>query len=116
MVTNGKEAITADNTKLALCFSAGKTITFIAIGNSSTLTFFDAMPAGSGGTSNIILDAVGVSGQAGVGGVPEPATWAMLLVGFGMVGVSMRQYRGRSRLLREMAEASAITPNSQLQM
>jgi PEP-CTERM motif len=27
----------------------------------------------------------------GGGGVPEPATWAMMLIGFGIVGVSMRR-------------------------
>ena len=30
-----------------------------------------------------------------VAAVPEPATWAMMLVGFGMMGASMR-YRRRS--------------------
>ncbi len=28
------------------------------------------------------------------GGVPEPATWAMLIAGFGLVGASMRRRRG----------------------
>ena len=30
---------------------------------------------------------------AGCGAVPEPATWAMLIVGFGMVGAGLRQRR-----------------------
>jgi hypothetical protein len=29
----------------------------------------------------------------GGGAVPEPATWAMLLAGFGLVGVSARRRR-----------------------
>jgi hypothetical protein len=33
-------------------------------------------------------------------GVPEPATWAMLLLGFGMVGASMRMMRRRQSLAR----------------
>lgn len=32
----------------------------------------------------------------GVGGVPEPATWAMMLIGFGAVGVATRQRRQRT--------------------
>lgn len=31
------------------------------------------------------------------GAVPEPATWAMLIAGFGMVGASMRRRRGAHR-------------------
>jgi hypothetical protein len=27
-------------------------------------------------------------------GVPEPATWAMLITGFGLVGASVRRRRG----------------------
>ena len=34
------------------------------------------------------------AGAAGLGAVPEPATWAMMIGGFGMVGGSMR-YRRR---------------------
>ena len=93
IVNNGEQTITADNTKLAMGFSAGKAITFTALGNSATLTFFDATPKGAGGGSNVILDAVSVTGQAVVGGVPEPATWAMLMVGFGGVGVAARSRR-----------------------
>ena len=45
-------------------------------------------------------DLVNVAGQTGnigatrnSGAVPEPATWAMMLVGFGAMGVSMRRRR-----------------------
>ena len=34
-----------------------------------------------------------VVAQRGVGAVPEPATWAMMIVGFGAVGVTMRRSR-----------------------
>ena len=29
--------------------------------------------------------------EGGAGGVPEPATWAMLIVGFGLVGAAARR-------------------------
>ena len=31
----------------------------------------------------------------GVGGVPEPATWALMIGGFGLAGASLRRHRGR---------------------
>jgi hypothetical protein len=37
----------------------------------------------------IQFDNVGVNGSSGA--VPEPATWAMMLLGFGMVGFAMRK-------------------------
>lgn len=45
-------------------------------------------------------DAVAVPGQGNGGGnpnpVPEPATWAMLLAGFSLVGATMRRRKGVS--------------------
>ena len=37
----------------------------------------------------------GIAGQLGVNGVPEPATWALMILGFGAVGGAMRR-RGRA--------------------
>jgi hypothetical protein len=36
-----------------------------------------------------------------VAGVPEPTTWAMLLLGFGAIGIGMR--RRRSSMLPQLA-------------
>ncbi len=44
------------------------------------------------------LGALGVGGITGItaaAAVPEPATWAMMLIGFGAVGYSMRKRQGR---------------------
>jgi hypothetical protein len=32
-------------------------------------------------------------GNAAGGGVPEPATWAMMILGFGMIGAALRRRR-----------------------
>ena len=37
------------------------------------------------------------------GGVPEPGTWAMMLLGFGAAGVAMRRSRRKTRLLSQLA-------------
>ncbi len=39
----------------------------------------------------------------GTAPVPEPATWAMMLVGFGAAGVAMRRTRRRKQLLTQIA-------------
>jgi hypothetical protein len=67
----------------------------------------------AGGTSSISLDNFvdryaslsqlnGISGEGTpVRGVPEPATWAMMLLGFGGIGMAMR--RGRKPVLAQIA-------------
>ncbi len=53
------------------------------VSNATSFTYGDGTPigiaAGSGGTINISA------------AVPEPATWAMMLIGFGAIGHSMRR-------------------------
>ena len=64
----------------------------------------------AGGTSSITLNNFvdryasltelgGISGEGTpVGGVPEPGTWAMMLLGFGAIGLAMRGRRRRTGL------------------
>ena len=57
--------------------------------------------AGSRCHNSIVLTAT-VGGNGGVffdnlsvtGGVPEPAVWAMMLAGFGLMGAALRRRRG----------------------
>jgi hypothetical protein len=61
---------------------------FTATSASSALTI-----AGQPGESFLIgLDDVSVAGPDATG-VPEPATWIMMLIGFGGIGLSMRHVR-----------------------
>jgi choice-of-anchor C domain-containing protein len=68
---------------------------FTAFATSSTLTFASAEynPFGPALDNVSILDDGGGTGST----IPEPATWAMLMVGFGLVGVSVRK-RGLTRV------------------
>ena len=69
------------------------------------VTFFDMDHVGnlsfttSGGASvdgvidNVVLTTTADQAPLTVPGVPEPATWAMMLLGFGAVGIAMRRRR-----------------------
>lgn len=51
-------------------------------------TVFQVTPTGTFFTRDVRLGVIG-------GGIPEPATWAMMLGGFGLIGAAMR---GRTRM------------------
>lgn len=70
-----------------------RSYTFTAFSALSTLTFASAEPSPFGPA----LDNVGIIDNGGGSGVtvPEPATWAMLVLGFGFVGASVRRRRMR---------------------
>jgi hypothetical protein len=59
--------------------------TFVGTGNNETITLAATVP-GNGG---VFFDNVSVSGAA----VPEPATWALMIGGFGMAGATLRRRR-----------------------
>ena len=70
------------------------TYRFVATGASTTLSFA-SQDAGSYGGA---LDNVSVTGA-----VPEPATWAMMILGFGLIGGAMRRrmtFRPLNRLVQ----------------
>jgi hypothetical protein len=57
-------------------------------------TITSAVFSGATGFENTYtLDDLTVGGTITVNGVPEPATWAMMLLGFGAIGASMRRRR-----------------------
>ena len=65
------------------------TNTFVASGSSATLSFTNTL---SGPNAGLFLDAVSISA------VPEPATWALMIGGFGMVGGAMRRRKAAVRI------------------
>lgn len=62
------------------------TAQFTATGTTGTLLF--AVGPNTGYDADIGLDAVSITG-----GVPEPASWALMIGGFGLVGSAMRRRR-----------------------
>lgn len=49
------------------------------------------------GTSGSSASYSGTLSFAAAGAVPEPATWALLILGFGMIGFGMRRQRARAQ-------------------
>ena len=75
---------------------AGRTVTSFTLNNSSTYS-----PNGfSFNGSSVFFDVTGTSGNDGsaifditTSAVPEPATWALMIIGFGLVGAGVRSRR-----------------------
>ena len=65
------------------------TSTFVASGTTATLFF--ATAGNTGYDAGIGLDAVSIASVSGA--VPEPASWALMIGGFGLVGGALRRRR-----------------------
>ncbi len=69
---------------------------FVAPTAGTYLLEIGAANRGDGGfASAVVLDNLFVptGGGGGVGGIPEPQSWALLLLGFGVLGASLRSRR-----------------------
>lgn len=62
------------------------------LGDRTILYLFDF---GTAGANSITLGTNGFSNAVLITPVPEPATWAMMLLGFGAIGISLRIRRKR---------------------
>jgi hypothetical protein len=77
---------------------AGRANSYLALATSGAWS-------GDVGRVRTLIDATGASqnqvylGAAALGGVPEPTTWAMLILGFGIIGGAMRQARRRRQAI-----------------
>lgn len=89
----GSFVANADGRKL-LMFSASPNASYAAYNNNTVQTFTQSDIS----TDGFRLESSGKVTQVSstlISAVPEPATWAMMLVGFGMIGAASR-YRRRS--------------------
>jgi hypothetical protein len=68
-----------------------ETYNFVATSASDTL-YFLAQGTPNGQPPFSLLDSVSLTGAFGtVSAAPDPATWMMMMVGFGVIGLSMRR-------------------------
>ena len=79
--------------------SFGQTMASVTL--DSFVTRFQSISGVSGGTSGIGIGSL-VPGDGNPIAAPEPASWLMLLLGFGLVGSAMR-HRGRTLAYRQAA-------------
>jgi hypothetical protein len=89
-VNAGDPTLSGGANWLSLTATMGQVITNVAINNTGNNGFSD-------------IEQFRISGfQTIPSGVPEPATWAMMLLGFGAAGVAMRRTR-KNALLAQIA-------------
>jgi hypothetical protein len=91
--------LTSDNKYFGKNFTT-QTIGYVATSTSTLISFIETENT-SGGNNDPMIDKVifGANGAGGTSGTPEPAAWAMLVAGFGMIGGALRSRRRASPLL-----------------
>lgn len=82
--TNQSYALTGSSTTGTLFFGVTDTAAF------SSITFTETIPSGASSRDNFGLDDI-VYHVAATSAAPEPASWAMMIAGFGAVGTTMRR-------------------------
>lgn len=89
-----QETLTVNSSygELAAPFST-YTLTFTATGASTTIAFVTDANSPSFGNNDPMIDGISVD----VGGVPEPASWALMLTGFGLAGAMVRSRKAPAR-------------------
>ena len=66
-----------------------QTFSFTATSALTTIKFLEGVgSAGGNGNNDPLIDGVSFTGAAGA--VPEPATWGLMVLGFGMIGAAAR--------------------------
>jgi hypothetical protein len=88
---------TAVVSECSQCFSGwfSEQMQFTATGSSEVLQF---LSVGDGAPPMALIDGVSLTG-GGIGGVPEPATWAMMLLGVAGLGAVAHRRRVKSAAL-----------------
>lgn len=89
--TNGIEALLG-STSLGVSQSAGGSSTsWLLVSSNFTVLSATTLSFKAVGTSDSYGGYIDDINLVGTAAVPEPATWAMMLVGFGLVGSSLRR-------------------------
>ena len=95
---------------ISLTDSAGDVFNQVVNNLQGSNIFNIIAPAGTVYTSGTLVSTTGGAFQdfkqlrvVAAGAVPEPATWAMMLLGFGAMGASLRRSRRRSGKILQIA-------------
>lgn len=79
-------------------FAQFTTGSFVATGTSGTLTFTGSPTTTGDNDANIDLVSLTRVASVPTSTVPEPASWALFIGGFGLIGSAMRRRRGSAVL------------------
>jgi hypothetical protein len=83
---------------LSTSFESFTTPGFAATGTTGTLSFIGSGgPPGGFASNEVGIDGLSIAQINSA--VPEPATWAMMIGGFGMVGGAMRSARRKQKIV-----------------
>lgn len=84
------DGLTGDGTGLSQVFNAPAGATKLVLGFADACSYYGGPGCygDNSGTLNVTANAIQPTGA-----VPEPATWAMMLLGFGAIGVATRRKR-----------------------
>lgn len=85
------EIVDAAGTQLFTETGSGGTVTVNTAFSSGPLTFLFYSERGNPVVADLRYDVRAVGASTNPGAVPEPATWAMMIGGFGLVGGAMRR-------------------------
>ena len=75
-LSNGNQLLADSNRRVYFTFTAQEAVTALRLRSHGAAFEFDDV-------------------AAGIGTVPEPASWALLVIGFGCIGAAMRRRQGR---------------------
>jgi hypothetical protein len=84
--------LTADNSGFFHKPLTTQTIDYVATSGNTAISFIETA-TNDGGNNDALIDGVSFQGPAVAGAVPEPSTWAMMILGF--VGLGFMGYRRR---------------------
>jgi hypothetical protein len=82
--------ITSDNSGFFSKQFATETINYVAASADTPISFIETA-SNDGGNNDALIDGVSFAGPAVTSAVPEPSTWAMMILGF--FGVGFMAYR-----------------------
>ncbi len=78
--------------------SAGTSIFIGAKSDTASIQSITFHQDSGGGGNDFALGELSIDASALVAAAPEPATWAMMIIGFGIAGVSLRRRRAEARV------------------
>jgi hypothetical protein len=86
--------ITSDNSSFFNKPFALTTINYVATSADTAISFIETA-SNDGGNNDALIDGVSFQGPSVTSAVPEPSTWAMLILGF--AGIGFMAYRRKSK-------------------